>query len=269
MSKTLIKIGELARLAKVSIKQLRRFHDLGLLRAHSVARGSGYRYYSLEQLRDLNRLQVYRNLGFALPELRRLMSKERSSTDLRDMLGQRRARLAALIAADRTRLAEVEARIAQLELPGHGPYHDVAIRRIDPLRGVSLRRECDTYDDVDELLQRVRSSLPARASIQASGAIWHRCHGASRSLDCEAVVFADAAPVRRAGVQQVELAACTLATVLHEAGNDDTAAAYRAVMTHAAALGYRRAGPMREFYLGASLIEAQFPLTTDPSTEAS
>jgi DNA-binding transcriptional MerR regulator len=265
MSRTLLKIGEFARLAKISIKQLRRFHDLGVLRAHSVAHGNGYRYYSMEQLRDLHRLQVYRTLGFTLSELRRLMAKERSTADLRDMLGQCRTRLAALIETERARLVEVEARIAQLELPGDGACHDVAIRRIEPMHGISLRRECDTYDDVDELLQRLRSSLPARASIRASGAIWHRCHGASRSLDCEAVVFADVAPLRQSGVQQVVFAACTLASVLHAAGTDDSAAAYQAAMTHAAALGYRRAGPMREIYLGTSLIEAQFPLTTHPT----
>ncbi|MGH8186888.1 MAG: MerR family transcriptional regulator, partial [Steroidobacteraceae bacterium] len=61
----MLKIGEFARLAKVSVKVLRHYHDCGVLTAQTVDSESGYRYYSVEQLAALNRLVVYRSLGFS------------------------------------------------------------------------------------------------------------------------------------------------------------------------------------------------------------
>jgi DNA-binding transcriptional MerR regulator len=55
----MLKIGEFARLAKVSVKLLRHYHDSGVLTAHTVDRKTGYRYYTVEQLATLNRLLVY------------------------------------------------------------------------------------------------------------------------------------------------------------------------------------------------------------------
>ena len=88
-----------------------------------------------------------------------------------------------------------------------------------------------------------------------------------RRYHCEAVLLADELRAPPKGVQRVELPPCTLATVLHTEAEADAASAYRAVMEYATVLGYRRAGPMREIYLGRALIEAQFPLQaiTEPS----
>lgn len=114
----MLRIGEFARVANVSIKLLRHYDEIGLLSAHATDRSTGYRYYSVTQLALLNRLLVYRSLGFSLKEIRRLVRAETSPGDLRDMLTQRRASLAAGISAQRARLDEVEARIAQIDREG-------------------------------------------------------------------------------------------------------------------------------------------------------
>jgi DNA-binding transcriptional MerR regulator len=52
----MLKIGEFSKLARVSVKTLRYYADLGLLKPAYVDRYSGYRYYALEQLPRLNRI---------------------------------------------------------------------------------------------------------------------------------------------------------------------------------------------------------------------
>ena len=85
----MLKIGEFARLARGSIKQLRHYDELGLLPAQAVDRSTGYRYYHVAQLATLNRLLIYRSLGFSLKEARRLLSGDNPTDELREMLAAR------------------------------------------------------------------------------------------------------------------------------------------------------------------------------------
>jgi DNA-binding transcriptional MerR regulator len=65
----MFRIGEFSRLARVSIKTLRHYDDEGLLRPAHVSR-NGYRYYSAAQLDTLQRILVFRDLGFSITEIR-------------------------------------------------------------------------------------------------------------------------------------------------------------------------------------------------------
>jgi DNA-binding transcriptional MerR regulator len=260
----MLKIGEFSRLAKVSVKQLRHYNELGLLPAHTVDRSTGYRYYHVDQLVTLNRLLIYRSLGFSLKETRRLLRVDNPIGDLREMLTARRTALAARVQLERARLAEVEARIAEIERDGNAPRYEVAIRSVEPATAVSLRRRCRSYDDVSELLQTVRAQLPARAPIMRYGAIWHRCSTRGAEIECEALIFIGRSKLSTR-TDLIEVPGCTVASIVHDEGDTDSRLIYRAAIERAMTLGYRIAGPMRELYAGhpaaaPGVVEVQFPI---------
>jgi len=64
----MLKIGEFSKLAQVSVKTLRYYDELGLLRPDWVDRYTGYRFYALQQLPRLNRILALRELGFSLAQ---------------------------------------------------------------------------------------------------------------------------------------------------------------------------------------------------------
>jgi MerR family transcriptional regulator, thiopeptide resistance regulator len=81
-------VGEVARLAHVSVRALRHYDELGLLRP-ARREGSGYRLYTPEDLARLQQVLFYKELGFGLEEIRDLMSDP--AYDRREALaGQRR-----------------------------------------------------------------------------------------------------------------------------------------------------------------------------------
>lgn len=140
------------------------------------------------------------------------------------------------------------------------------IRSVDATTAVSLRRTCDSYDEVTELLQSLCSKLSARAAVTGYGAIWHRCHGTADQIDCEALVFLD--PHKSSypsGLRLIELPACTVASIVYDETTESSGPSYRTAIDRARRLGYTVAGAMRECYLnhvapGSVVIEAQFPL---------
>jgi DNA-binding transcriptional MerR regulator len=61
-----LKIGEFSTLTQVSIKTLRHYDELGLLKPVRIDPESGYRYYSASQLPRLHRILALKDLGFPL-----------------------------------------------------------------------------------------------------------------------------------------------------------------------------------------------------------
>lgn len=63
-------IGEMAKLHNTSIKTLRYYDEVGLLKPMEVDESNGYRYYSTEQFEQLNTIHYLKELGFTLKEIK-------------------------------------------------------------------------------------------------------------------------------------------------------------------------------------------------------
>lgn len=65
-------VGGAAGIAKVSVRTLHHYDEIGLL-VPSERSESGYRLYSERDLERLHQILLFRELGFALPDIRRIM----------------------------------------------------------------------------------------------------------------------------------------------------------------------------------------------------
>ncbi|MFF2889817.1 MerR family transcriptional regulator [Paenibacillus sp. NPDC057967] len=73
-------IGQLSKKTGISIRALRYYDDLGLLKPAKVAE-SGYRYYSNEEIRLLQHITALKELGFTLASIKELLSEGKDSTN--------------------------------------------------------------------------------------------------------------------------------------------------------------------------------------------
>ena len=116
-----MKIGELSKRAEVGVDTVRYYEREGLL-PKAVRLASGYRSYDVQDLRRLRFIRRAKALGFTLPEIRELL----------ELSSHRDDDMAAMKTAAVGKIADVEARIAELErvraglvalvdsCPGHG-----------------------------------------------------------------------------------------------------------------------------------------------------
>ncbi len=114
----MLKIGEFAKKTQVTVKTLRHYDRLGLLKPAWIDRFTGYRYYAQEQLPRLNRIMVLKDLGFTLQQTGRILQNELTVDELRGMLRLKCAELEQHIEEEQARLARVEARLRQIEHEG-------------------------------------------------------------------------------------------------------------------------------------------------------
>lgn len=108
-------IGDFADLARVSARVLRHYDRIGLMTPAHVDPHTGYRYYTAEQLADINRIVALRDLGFGLAEIGEMTQSALTPPELRSMLTVRQEEIAAELEAAEQRLRRIDARITQLE----------------------------------------------------------------------------------------------------------------------------------------------------------
>jgi DNA-binding transcriptional MerR regulator len=129
----MMSIGEFARLAAVSVRTLRHYDEIGLLRPARVDEATGYRGYTAEQLGQLNRIVALKELGLSLAQVRRLLAGI-TLDELRGMLMLRRAQLETELQSHRSQLLGVEARLSYIEREGTMPADDILLKKI-PAQG--------------------------------------------------------------------------------------------------------------------------------------
>ncbi|MFI6391868.1 MerR family transcriptional regulator [Nonomuraea sp. NPDC050547] len=167
-------IGDFARLGLVSVRMLRHYDAIGLLRPAHVDPATGYRSYQAAQLSRLNRIVAIKDLGFTLEQVGAILDDKVSTEELHGMVRLRRAQLEEQISADLARLRGVEARLRTIEREGHMRTDDVVLKKVAPMRIAELSGRAASYDseDIGPVIQPLYAQLMKRlceADIKITG----------------------------------------------------------------------------------------------------
>jgi len=125
-------IGEFARLGGVSIRTLRHYDEIGVLRPVTVDPDTGYRGYAAAQLGQLNRIMALKELGLSLTQVGRLLDGV-TRDELRGMLMLRRAQLEHELEQHTSHLLGVEARLRSIAREDGMPADDIVAKTIPAL----------------------------------------------------------------------------------------------------------------------------------------
>lgn len=101
------RIGDFAKLSRVSIKTLRYYDEIGLLKPNQIDRYTRYRYYSMEQIKDLKQIMVLKELGFTLEQIAQLTTEQLSPEQLKGMLLLRKAEIEQQMQSSQQQLVKV------------------------------------------------------------------------------------------------------------------------------------------------------------------
>jgi DNA-binding transcriptional MerR regulator len=130
-------IGEFAQLGGVSIRTLRHYDEIGLLRPASVNPETGYRGYQASQLRLLNRIIALKELGLSLSQTRQLVGGV-TVEELQGMLLLRRAQLERELIERSHQLLGVEARLRYIAREDCMPADDIMAKTVPAVGAVVI-----------------------------------------------------------------------------------------------------------------------------------
>ena len=262
----MLKVGEFAQLAGVSVRLLHYYDKRGLLSPAYVDTFSGYRYYTADQIARLYRILALKDLGLSLEEVARLVDGKLSSDELRGMLMLKQAELRQRVAEEQARLDRVQERLRLIEQAGKLPEIDVMVKPVPALHVLSLRRAVK-HQPPHYVFAQASVGLRARGLSRAVEAVIGRYHSRYMALSFsglrprvnlfEAAYVIDAAaaqediPLESGGRLRVREfpAVDMMACVIHRGADNQRHLAHHALLHWMALQGFALAGPQREVYL--------------------
>jgi DNA-binding transcriptional MerR regulator len=273
----MFRIGEFAQIAQVSGRQLRFYDQLGLLQPAHIDAQTGYRYYSIRQLPQLNSILALKELGLSLEQIGPLLKNGISPGELRAMLTMKRAQLEQSLREEESRLKHIESRIAQIDSGGGIGDYDVVVKQVAPMPYLSCRTTCENFEEAVQMVRSVAIDgvRLIRASLRDRLIVVVRNDYETDKLDLEvgfSLTRASNANVRLAGdtvLSCSELPAVeTMATIVR-VGTMERHCSFGMIGMCIEANGYEIAGPCREVFLEpvtapqgltSALVEIQFPV---------
>ena len=270
----MFRIGDFSRIARVSARLLRFYDEIGLFVPAHADPLTGYRYYTIAQLADLNRILVLKELGFNLDQVRDILRANVAPAELRNMLVLRRNDVEKTLAVEARRLQQIETRIAQLETDGSLSADDVLVRAEPAHEILSLRRTVPSFAAarslILELRELARPVLPRNAAPTLL-ALAHSPNFEQDEIDVEFGFVIDGLAVNSA---PAELARRTLepvdrmATCVRVGLPEDAHLVTSKIGRYLAVSGETLAGPGREVFLQVpnpermheSVVEMQFAI---------
>lgn len=270
-------IGDFARHGRVSVRMLRHYDAVGLLRPDRVDAATGYRYYEAARLARLNRIVALKDLGFTLEQVGRILDEKVDSAELRGMLTLRRAELEQRIVEDRARLVQVDTRLRIIEKEGLMPTEDVVVKSVPAVRVAELIGAAEGFEPgsigpvigllFEELCRRLD-----RAGITPVGpaiAYYEQRPEGDGSVVVHAAmpVSAESDPSQDFSIVDLP-AVAQAATVVHRGSMDAVMEPWQTLGRWIDDNGYRSAGPAREVTLEYTddpsgwVTELMEPITT-------
>ena len=89
----MLKIGDFSKLSRVSVRMLRHYDDIGLLKPAEIDTFTGYRYYREEQLFTIGRITALKDMGFSLADIIRILENFDDKEKMEVFLLERQAEL--------------------------------------------------------------------------------------------------------------------------------------------------------------------------------
>ena len=259
----MFKIGDFSRFTRGSVKMLRHYDHLGLLKPARIDPATSYRYYSADQLPRLNRLLALRDLGLSLEQIGPLLETTFPVAQIRGMLRLKQAELEQQVQAQQQRLDAIQARLDQIEREGQAPPADVVVRRIAPQLMARLRVVVPDTDETHLLFEeaeRHAAQYNARASAPPV-AIFYDGEYREADVDMEVAIPLKHAIPSTGRIQVGELAGGeSMACLVHTGSYDTIGAASEALLAWIERHGYQIAGPTREVYLRFNADGLEVPL---------
>jgi DNA-binding transcriptional MerR regulator len=273
----MFKIGDFSKISQVSVKTLRYYDEIGLLKPVQIDHSTGYRYYSFEQLRQLHRILALKDLGLSLEQIVQLLNEDVSANTIRGMLMIKQNAIQQLLQEEQERLRRVQVRLKQIEQEGKMSDYDVVLKKVEPMIVASAREIVGSLRDVGSRIQALIAEV--RAAMATTGlkttdswfATYYMTEYRTHNIDVEVAIRLEKASQEerpRSGAVSIrELPGIdSVASVVHNAGFDRVFQAYRALGQWADNHGYCISGDSREIYLNfgedgsTPVVEVQFPV---------
>lgn len=248
------RIGEFSKMNRITVKALRHYDEIGLLKPDYVDEATGYRYYSSGQLPALHKIMALKRIGFSLNEIIAAMDRATTVEAMIHYLKSKQQTTERQIAEEKAKLAQIDSYISMLQKEGFLMKYNIVIKELPEVTVASMRRVIPDYGAFNSFYPEMGRAMQEQnlkcAVPEYCFSIYHDGEYRETDIDveiCQAVVAAgrDTETMKFKKINPVKTAAC----VLHKGPYSTIGNAYAALMEWISDNNCEVISPPRESYI--------------------
>ncbi|MDP4094847.1 MAG: MerR family transcriptional regulator [Bacillota bacterium] len=269
----MFKIGDFSKLTQVSVRMLRYYDELGLLKPSRVDRFTGYRFYSAAQIPRLNRIVALRDMGFLAAEIAMIMEENTNGAQLIGYLEGKKLEINSTIAFENNKLERIEKTIKSIETESVFMNYEISVKSVPSYKVASVRERIPVYA-MEGILWEKLGKLASEYGIKCMPpcfAIYHDGEYKESNVDVEVVMCVDELQKSRNDITFREIEAVPLmASILVTGKYENITNGYNTLANWIEENGYEvtglarqitHKGPWNESNPDNYLTEVQIPVT--------
>lgn len=247
----MLRIGEFSKLSRVSVRMLRHYDEIGLLKPAEIDRFTDYRYYREDQLPTAGRIAALKDMGFSLADIVRILEVYEDREQLERFFSVRQTELETLSQDTAHKLTLLDAARKRLRKEENMSYN-ITIKTIPERYAATVQMTIPRYEDEgmvwSTLMQETcRMNLaegdPCLCAVTFLDGEYKEENVELMAWKTVKGSYPDTEHVKFRSLPEVTVASCTYKgsyTLITEV--------YAAVVAWMEANGYEAAGPMFNIY---------------------
>lgn len=198
----MFRIGEFSKLTQVSIRMLRYYDDVGILKPAKINNENGYRMYSVEQTKTLSKIIFLRDIGFSTDEIF-IALKNWDSESLKKEFRHKEEVIKEAIRIEEQKLEKL--RGAMCEIDDNKDFnYNVVIKSIPSYNVISIRKIVPNYFSEGELwyllCEHIKKENLNIKDSNHSFAIYHDNEYKEIDVDIEVCIVTEEKGIEKDGV---------------------------------------------------------------------
>jgi len=188
----MLRIGEFSKLCRVTVKTLRYYDEIGLLKPNEISGETGYRYYKTDQLNIMSEILSFKKMGLSLDEISCLIKNNLNPAEVHNMLLKKQEQILMELQLEQEKLAKVHAYIKSIE--EEKVMNQVFIKELPEVIVASFRTIILDYDALHTVVPEMGVKMTKHGAVCREPAycfnIYHDGEYKETEIDveiCEAV----------------------------------------------------------------------------------
>ena len=244
----MLKIGDFSRLSRVSIRMLRYYDEVGLLKPDEVDEFTGYRYYGEEQLLVVGKINALKDMGFGVNAIAEIL-KSSNTDEIEQIFQIQKARLTEEADKINDRIRFLDTALERLRKDEIMKY-DCVIKQMPERTVASVRKVIPKYEE-EGRLWHILFSETAKSGMVPCGPAMAKLHDKEykeSDVDVEVQIEVKGQYENTENVTFFTEPETTVASVTFKGSYDQFSDVYASLAAWASENGYEFAGPMIDVY---------------------
>lgn len=244
----MLKIGDFSRLSRVSIRMLRYYDEVGLLKPVKVDDFSGYRYYSEEQLLTMGKINSLKDMGFGVNAIAEII-KSNNPKEIEQIFTVQKAQLLEDANTISNRIRFLDTALERLRKDEIMKY-DCVIKQMPERYVASVRQVIPKYED-EGRLWHILFSETAKLGMVPCGPAMAKLHDREykeNDVDVEVQIEVKGQYENTENVKFVTEPEIMVASVTFKGSYDQFSSVYASLASWVSENGYEFSGAMIDVY---------------------